>query len=155
MPAAYEQCPSVGGLNSVSGPGPASAPASWPSVPHIPWVSNHDRASIGLAHFGTQGLPRPCPQYCSVPFRLLRASSSQPRPFPAPRPLIVLCPLPGMPRLIPLTIRLALCGPQSRGSLWSFTDLVQRLLLGWPAVRLWEGDFSLSLSFLSCKMELF
>lgn len=76
MPAAYEQCLSVGGLSSVSGPGPASAPASCPSVPHIPWVSKHDCASTGLAHFGTHGLPRPCPQYCSVPFRLLRASLS-------------------------------------------------------------------------------
>lgn len=33
----------------------------------------------------------------SVPLRLLRASLPQHHPFPGPRPLIVLCPLPGVP----------------------------------------------------------
>lgn len=107
---------------------------------------------------GTLWNPRVATAVPSILLSSLQAAEGlfiRPHPFPAPRPLIVLCPLPGMPRLIPLTIRLALCGPQSRGSLWSFTDVVQRLLLGWPAVRLWEDDFSLSLSFLSYKMELF
>lgn len=55
----------------------------------------------------------------------------------------------------PLTTRLALCGPQSEGSLWSFTDVVQRLLRGWPAVGLWEDGFSLSLSFSVVKWNCF
>lgn len=74
-----------------------SAAASCLSAPALTGVSKHDCASIGMAHHGTHGSPRPCPQCTQPPLRFPRASLSWPHSSPAPRPLIVLCPLPGVP----------------------------------------------------------